>query len=136
MCKCVKLDKGNMHQLKALNDFRLNFNLLNEDFFSTYYSSNFFQRIFLKKTVALLMYHDKYIGYLWVNLYDKNFYTINSLSINNTKHINKHISILLSTLKKGFTASYMCENNGYNINILESVGFKKNHGTIKNDFRC
>ncbi|PRR78883.1 putative acetyltransferase [Clostridium liquoris] len=131
MCKCIKLNKNNITQLKLLNDSRIYFNKLNEDFFALYRSCNIFQKMFLKRDITLLISEGKYIGYIWATMQDKNSYLINSLNIDSTSNVEKYISLLIGTLRVGYTASYTCEGNGNNVNQLEKAGFRKISGTIK-----
>lgn len=131
MCKCIKLSKNNIKQFQILNNNRLGFNKLNDDFFSCYNSSNIIQKLFLKRTITLLIDGNKCVGYMWANLKDKNSYIINSLNVFRCSNEEKYISLLLGSLRVGYAASYTCESNGHNIYILENAGFKKIHGTVK-----
>ncbi|WP_027623504.1 GNAT family N-acetyltransferase [Clostridium lundense] len=131
MCKCIRLNKNNIEQFQILNNNRLGFNKLNDDFFSCYNSSNIIQRLFLKRTITLLISGNKCVGYIWATLKDKDSYIINSLNVYKCSDEEKYISLLLGSLKVGYIASYTCESNGRNIYALEKAGFKKIHGTVK-----
>jgi GNAT superfamily N-acetyltransferase len=37
---------------------------------------------------------------------------------------------LINTIKENCTVKYLCENNNYNFNLLESMGFEKKEGTL------
>ena len=67
MCKCIKLNKNNITQLKLLNDSRIYFNKLNEDFFALYRSCNIFQKMFLKRDITLLIRREIYWLYMGNN---------------------------------------------------------------------
>ncbi|WP_164509058.1 GNAT family N-acetyltransferase [Clostridium rectalis] len=131
MCKCVKLSKNNIERFSILNKNRLNFNYLNSDYFQEYNNSGFLKKIFLRNEVAILQKNKEFCGYIWASIKNQNNYTINSLSVDLCRESESFLYYILSSLKKGYTFSYMCENNGFNIELLQKVGFYKSGGTVE-----
>ncbi|OFI07764.1 mycothiol acetyltransferase [Clostridium acetireducens DSM 10703] len=133
MYKCIRLNNINIKFLKKLNGRRYIFNTLNENFFDIYNTSNFAQRILLRKRVYLLSYDSNYVGYLWFTPNNKYNYTINALNIVYYTNINlkKACSLLLNSLKINATFNFHCENNGFNFKILKQLGFSNVSGVLK-----
>lgn len=131
MCKYVKLSKSLMQQFKELNAGRKLFNSLNEDFFQYYNTTTLPQKLFLRRNVNILDNNKNLCGYIWTSIDDKNFYNIRALSVNLSSKSADYIKLLLKTLRPGFTASFLCENNGINVEVLKEVGFIKKVGTIE-----
>lgn len=131
MCKYVKLSKSLMPQFKELNAARKSFNSLNEDFFQYYNTTTLPQKLFLRRNISVLEDNKNLCGYIWTSIDDKNFYNIRALSVNLSSKSADYISLLLKTLKSGFTASFLCENNGINMGLLSEAGFCKKVGTIE-----
>lgn len=133
MYECVGLSKRNLIYLKQLNEMKNEFNALNEDFFQIYNNSNFAQQIFLRRRVKLLKMDSKFIGYIWADINDKNICSINAISVLKVLgNIKIHVlyKALIDTLKGNYVINYLCENNGYNYEILKNIGFKKKEGTL------
>lgn len=130
MFKCVNLKNSNMVNLRELNKNRREFNFLNGDFFLVYDNSNFAQKIFLKRNVKLLYKNNKCVGYIWTNVH-KNVCHINALNIEKIDSLQEGYSYLINSIKKNPIINYDCENNGYNYNILEGIGFIKTEGTVE-----
>lgn len=134
MFKCVSLNKLNINNLKELNKFKNDFNVLNKDFFKIYNNSNFAQRMFLRRRVKLLKKDSKYIGYIWAEMNDKNIYSINALNViqNELNIVKENIpyKLLINTLRRNCILNYLCENNDYNFQVLKSLGFLQREGTL------
>lgn len=129
MFQCVRLNKKNFNIFKKLNTSNSSFNSLNKDFFEAYDKCNFASQMFLKRKVKLLKKQDDYIGYIWFEMEDKNNCNINSL---NVPKIHSHLpyKFLIDVLKHNCTISYLCENNNYNFEVLQNIGFHKKDGTL------
>lgn len=131
MCKYIKLSKSLMPQFKELNADRKSFNSLNEDFFQYYNTTTLPQRLFLRRNINILENNKNLCGYIWTSIDDKNSYNIRALSVNLSSKSADYIRLLLKTLKPGFTANFLCENNGINMELLKEAGFSKKVGTIE-----
>lgn len=131
MYKYVKFSKILIPQFKELNDARRSFNPLNEDFFQYYNTTTLPQKLFLRKNITILEYNKNLCGYIWTSIDSKNLYNIRALSVNLPNKSVDYIRLLLKTLKPGFTANFLCENNGINMELLKEVGFNKKVGTIE-----
>lgn len=129
MFKCINLNKDNIIAFKELNSNRHKFNFLNEDFFILYDNCNFIQKLFLKKKVKLLYRKEECIGYIWRNTV-RNKCHINSLNIIKTDNIRELYNCFVK-LDDNAIIEYDCENNGYNYNILEDIGFRKSRGVLE-----
>ncbi|KOR24656.1 GNAT family N-acetyltransferase [Clostridium sp. FAM 1755] len=131
MFKCINLNKDNIIKFKELNKNSKSFNLLNEDFFDSYNNCSFIQRLFLKKRVRLLYNkREECIGYIWANT-SKNICHINALNIIKTDNLKEIYNYLVKCIGQNLILEYDCEYNGYNYNILESIGFKKGSGVLE-----
>ncbi|MDF2883197.1 MAG: putative acetyltransferase [Clostridiaceae bacterium] len=138
MFKIVKLSKKLLEEFKYLQNRNIEFNELNEDFLDVYENSNFTQQFFLRRSISLLLYDDVLIGYIWTNSEDNYLYSIKCLYINTKYKIENEIyssvealNFLFHSLRKGCIYTFHCKQNEYNHLLLESVGFKKGHGTIQ-----
>ncbi|NEZ46190.1 GNAT family N-acetyltransferase [Clostridium niameyense] len=131
MYKCIGLTKNKVNCFKELNDYRYDFNNLNEDFFKIYDDASLIEKIILRKKVKLIFLKDKCIGYIWNTKRGKENY-INALSVDSEHKCD--ISIyekLINSIKYDTAINYCCENNGENYNILKTIGFIKKEGTIQ-----
>lgn len=86
---------------------------------------------FIKKQVKIIKFEKNYIGYIWLNKYQKNHYIINSLNISDEKHRLLAGYYLLSKFKHNTFIVYECEKNKFNFDLLEKLGFDKDEGTIE-----
>jgi len=114
-----------------LNDLRKHFNVLNEDFYECYTNKNFARQIIMRKNIRLLKKYDNVVGYIWISKYNKKYYVINSMYVNEQEDIvNKYKDLInLIPYKKIFI--YTCEKNDFNYDVLKSIGFKKLDGTYE-----
>lgn len=132
MYKSNLLKRNQLADLKEMNDKRLEFNKLNEDFFTIYNSSNFINRFILRRQINILKYNNICIGFLWANPIGSskhNFY-INSLYIPQS-HIDGDISNILNIFKNKSSIMYECKSNEINNTVLTSLGFIQKEGTLE-----
>lgn len=132
MLSVTNLNKDNLFYFKILNSTRLSFNNLNGDFLFIYENSSFFDKMLLRKRVLLLKDLKEYYGYLWYSK-KSSYYLINSLNFKKQYMKAQYISILLNNLKKDSIFKYICEDNGFNIDILKRSGFSIDKCTIEMD---
>lgn len=138
MVELVKLNKKYFSDLEKLNECRLQFNKVNEDFFLIYHSCSLAQQFLLRNKVRLLKYDSYIIGYLWYTLLDKNVCFINSMYIDNSNLkdvlLKDLYGIFINYLKVKYDVRYFYECNGTNFKILDELGFIKCDGVI--DMKC
>lgn len=131
MYVCELLTKNSLNSIKELNTNRYEFNIHNEDFFQVYYTKGLLGKMLLRKNVYILKKNNKCIGYLWRSEDGGNHYHIHSLNIVKSECNEENLLKLISVFKYKNKACFMCKNNGYNIKLLESIGFKKKLGTFQ-----
>lgn len=132
MFECVSLARKNINILRSMNEQRISFNEINKDFFEVYDKSNFAQQIFLRRNVFLLKNNTEYCGYLWLTKEGKYTYNIESMYV--MKNIKADIdgySTLINEIPMYSTLEYTCQDNPYNNNILNALGFIAEKGTIE-----
>ncbi|MDT8716387.1 GNAT family N-acetyltransferase [Clostridium sp. 19966] len=132
MFKSNILKKSQLDALKQLNSKRLDFNMLNEDFFNAYKSSNIINRFILRHQVNVLKYYDQCIGFLWTNPIGAsrhNFY-INSMYIED-KYIDGDILNILNIFKHKSSVIYECKLNKVNQYALTKLGFNEKESTLE-----
>ncbi len=61
----------------------------------------------------------------------KNVCDINALNIIKTDNLKEMYSCFVQFMGQNLIFKYNCEYNGYNYNILESIGFKKEYGVLE-----
>ncbi|KGM95544.1 acetyltransferase [Clostridium novyi A str. 4552] len=125
------LNKENLNEFSKLNEFRINFNKLNKDFWQSYYTLNNVQLLLLRKKIKLLKKDFKYIGYIWIGGKVNNIHRINSMYIVENDNIVSDYSYLINNLDLSYPIIYTCEKNHYNFDILNKIGFTKNHGIME-----
>jgi ribosomal protein S18 acetylase RimI-like enzyme len=135
MMELIKLNKKNISALEKLNESRLLFNEVNEDFLSLYNNCNIAQQFLLRNKVRLLKHNCKIIGYLWYTVIDKSTCFINSMYIDNSNLSDVSIidlyGIFINYLKARYVVKYYCECNSINFNILNKLGFCTFDGVIE-----
>lgn len=131
MYSCIKLNKRHMMEFKSLEKLREDFNPLNQDFFCIYDNVNFLCKLFMRRTITILLYKKKPIGYIWTNKDDKFNLTICSMSIINNTSVVQGYKYLINSIKKNNNLTYICEKNHDNYKVLETIGFSKKEGTIE-----
>lgn len=132
MFECVALTRKNMNILRSMNRLRIYFNEINKDFFEVYDKSNFAQQIFLKRNVLLLKSGTEYCGYVWFTREGKYTYNIESMYVmENTRDDVDCYNTLINEIPIYSTLEYMCQDNQYNFNILKTLGFIAQKGTIE-----
>jgi GNAT superfamily N-acetyltransferase len=125
------LNKSNFYAFKKLYCYTKKFNSLNEDFFSAYYRSNLFKQYFLRKKVKLLRMGSKYIGYIWVDSFNKNDCRINSICVLPDIKIDSECLRIKYIFKNNFNVIYTCEENKYNSYVLSNLDFVKKSGVFE-----
>ncbi|MCJ7687922.1 MAG: GNAT family N-acetyltransferase [Clostridiaceae bacterium] len=135
MDKPINLTLKNINNFRELNKFNTNFNLSNKDFFQEYDNSNIIRRIFLRKNVNLLMKGNKYIGYIWFERHNKNYSSINSINVIGDNNLACYRT-LISPIKDNSLITYESEDNEMNIDILYSLGFKRDKGFVELEKQC
>jgi hypothetical protein len=131
MYKNVKLNKKYIEYFRKMNEENKKFNELNKDFFDSYDRCNFAQQLIIRNKVYLLKFEDNFLGYLWINSNDKKNYVINSFNVQTNEKELEPYQFLINSLMKKSTISYYCQNNGYNFDILEKLGFVKKEGKLQ-----
>ena len=131
MYRCVRLCNKNFLQFKKLNDARLYFNSLNEDFFQSYDAVNFFRKLLMKKRVKLLIRGDELIGYIWIAPLELNNYNINSMYVHYNEDIINSSKYIIDSMETNATFSYEIESDSKVYFALKEIGFKEVNSTIE-----
>ncbi|MCJ7690148.1 MAG: GNAT family N-acetyltransferase, partial [Clostridiaceae bacterium] len=124
MDKPINLTLKNVNNFREINKFNTNFSLSNKDFFQEYDNSNIIRKIFLRKNVNLLVEDNKCIGYIWFERHNKNYSSINSINVIGDNNL-AYYRTLISPIKDNNLITYESEDNEMNIDILYSLGFKR-----------
>ena len=136
MYKSISLTLKNINKFREIFQFNTNFSLSNKDFFKQYDNSNIIQRIFLRKSVNLLLEKNNYIGYIWFEKHNKHYSTINSINVIEGDNLIYYYETLISPLTNNSLLTYECEDNEVNINILSKLGFKRAKGFMELEKQC
>lgn len=131
MFNCAGLYKKDLKKLEDLNTRRKEFNELNEDFFDEYNSISYAFQFFLLKKIKMLKYDSEFVGFLWINSWNRNNTNINSISIIDTVNMYQGFNTLISVIKGNSNLNYSCMKNDFNFEILTKSGFKKKDGTFE-----
>lgn len=131
MYKNIKLNKKDIEYFRKINEENDKFNRLNKNFFYSYDQCNFAQQLIMRRKVYLLKSKDDFCGYLWINSNSQENCVINSFNVLKNERELEPYQVLLASLIKENSINYYCQNNGYNFNILEKLGFIKKQGKIK-----
>jgi len=129
MYGCVGFNKNYFKELIEINDNRLRFNILNEDFVNYYKELNFIKQLLIHNKVKLLRENNKAQGYLWVFKNEDGNLIINSMYINGNEDIINKYRLLLNSFKRN-KFIYNCRKNFNNFEVLTEIGFKKSKGTF------
>jgi len=131
MYKSINLTLKNINKFRKIFQFNNNFSLSNKDFFQQYDNSNIIQRMFLRKSVNLLLEKNNYIGYIWFEKHNKHYSSINSINVISDNNLIYYYETLISPLKNNSLITYECEDNEVNIDILSKLGFKRAKGFME-----
>ncbi|WP_102400804.1 GNAT family N-acetyltransferase [Haloimpatiens massiliensis] len=135
MFTCKRLRNTNISIFRELNSERNTFNDLNEDFFYLYDKITSMDRFIMMKKVILLQHEESlnYIGYIWLYKLNRYNYKIRAFNVGDKYKYNleAYSKLVNYAFKDTFSVNYVCNKNDYNFNILYSLGFKKNNGTLK-----
>ncbi|MFL0246629.1 GNAT family N-acetyltransferase [Candidatus Clostridium stratigraminis] len=129
MYECIGFNKTYLKDLTFINDNRLRFNLLNEDFVNYFNELNFLKRLLIYNKVKLLRENNRIQGYLWIFKNEDGNFIINSMYINGNEDIIKKYRLLLNSFK-GNKFIYNCRKNFNNFEVLTEIGFKRGKGTL------
>lgn len=127
----IKLNKKDIGYFRKINKENSKFNRYNKDFFRIYDGSNFARQLIMRRKVYLLKSNDDFLGYLWVNSIGNEDCLINSFNVLKKERELEPYQILLTSLNKVKNIRYYCQNNGYNFDILDKLGFIKKQGKLK-----
>lgn len=136
MDKSIILTLKNINHFRKINEFNTNFSLSNKDFFQEYDNSNIIQKIFLRKSVNLLLEQNKYIGYVWFEKHNKHYSSINSINVIGNNNLVYYYKSLISSLTDNSLITYECEDNEMNIDILSKLSFKRDRGFVELEKQC
>lgn len=131
MFKIASLNNKNMNKFINLNELRVKFNVLNEDFYHHYSDMSCINKFFARRNVRLLFMKDDLVGYLWATSYDRKYDVINSMYVEGERCLEEKYSSLVSSLRLRKPLIYSCEKNSYNYDILSKLGFRKTEGTYE-----
>jgi len=131
MFNCSGLYKSDLIKFQKLNDRRKEFNELNENFFDEYYSLGYTFQLFLLKKVKILKYDSDFLGFLWVNSWNRYNTNINAISVVDSIDMEKGFNTLISSIKGNPNLNYSCTKNDFNFQLLSKSGFKKTDGTLE-----
>lgn len=129
MYECIGFNKTYLKDLTFINDNRLRFNLLNEDFIDYYKELNFFKQLLLHNKVRIIRENNKAQGYLWAFKNEDGNLIINSMYIHGNEDVINKYRFLLNAFK-GNKFIYNCRKNINNFEVLTDIGFKKGKGTL------
>lgn len=129
MYECIGFNKTYLKDLTFINDNRLRFNLLNEDFIDYYKELNFFKQLLLHNKVRIIRENNKAQGYLWAFKNEDGNLIINSMYIHGNEDVINKYRFLLNSFK-GNKFIYNCRKNINNFEVLTDIGFKKGKGTL------
>lgn len=136
MYKLISLTLKNINKFREINQFNTNFSMSNKDFFEQYDNSNIFQKLFLRKSVSLLLGENDYIGYIWFEKHNKYHSSINSINVIENNNLVCCYKTLISQLEGNILVTYECEDNDVNIDILSKLGFKRTKGFMELEKKC
>jgi GNAT superfamily N-acetyltransferase len=136
MYKLISLTLKNINIFREINQFNDKFSLSNKDFFEQYDNSNFIQKLFLRKTVYLLLEKNNYVGYIWFEKMSKYHSSINSMNVIGDINLVSCYKTLVSPLLYNNLITYECEDNEINIDILRELGFKRTNGFMELEKQC
>ncbi|MBU3092208.1 GNAT family N-acetyltransferase [Clostridium sp. CM028] len=136
MYKLISLTLKNIESFRKISRINTNFSLSNKDFFEQYDNSNIIQKLFLRKTVNLLLEENNYIGYIWFEKHTKYHSSINSINVIEDNNLVYCYKILISSLVSNSLITYECEDNGINIDILNKLGFTRLKGVMELELEC
>lgn len=136
MYKLISLTLKNINKFREINQFNTNFSMSNKDFFEQYDNSNIFQKLFLRKSVSLLLGENDYIGYIWFEKHNKYHSSINSINVIENNNLVCCYKTLISQLEGNILVTYECEDNDVNIDILSKLGFKRTKGFMELEKNC
>ncbi|MBW9144025.1 GNAT family N-acetyltransferase [Clostridium sp. CM027] len=136
MYKLISLTLKNIESFRKISKINTNFSLSNKDFFEQYDNSNIIQKLFLRKTVNLLLEENNYIGYIWFEKHTKYHSSINSINVIEDNNLVYCYKILISSLVSNSLITYECEDNGINIDILNKLGFTRLKGVMELELEC
>ncbi len=136
MHKLISLTLKNIESFRKISKINTNFSLSNKDFFEQYDNSNIIQKLFLRKTVNLLLEEDNYIGYIWFEKHTKYHSSINSINVIEDDNLVYCYKTLISSLVSNSLITYECEDNGMNIDILTELGFTRLKGVMELEVEC
>lgn len=136
MYKSINLTLKNIDSFRRISKINTNFSLSNKDFFEQYDNSNIIQKLFLRKTVNLLLQENNYIGYMWFEKHTKYHSSINSINVIEDNNLFDCYKTLISSLVSNRLITYECEDNGINIDILNKLGFNRSKGVMELEIEC
>ncbi len=119
MYKCKKLSWFNINKFKKLSRGNVCFEFTKEDFFKGYDTLNPIGKLLYNKNVKLLKYNRNYIGYIWFTRICKNFYRINSMTIN----CSENDIVLYRKFFQSFKKGSLFEADGNFNKLLTDIGF-------------
>lgn len=129
MYECIGFNKTYFKDLTFINENRLRFNLLNEDFIDYYKELNFFKQLLIHKKIKLIKENNKVQGYIWAFKNEDGNLIINSMYIHGNEDIINKYRLLLNSFK-GSKLIFNCRKNNNNFEVLTEIGFKKCKGTL------
>ena len=132
----INLTLKNIDNFRRINQFNNNFSLANKDFFEQYDNSNIIEKLFLRKSVYLLIEENTYIGYIWFERHNKHHSSINSINVIEKDDLIYHYRTLINPLISNSLITYECEDNEVNIDILNKLGFKRTKGFMEMEKEC
>ncbi|MBZ9608230.1 GNAT family N-acetyltransferase [Clostridium estertheticum] len=136
MYKLISLTLRNIDSFRKISKINTNFSLSNTGFFEQYDNSNIIQKLFLRKTVNLLLEKNNYIGYIWFEKHTKYHSSINSINVIEDNNLVYCYKTLISSLVSNSLITYECEDNGMNIDILTELGFTRLKGVMELEVEC
>lgn len=131
MINWKSLNNNNFNDFKHIYSFNRKFNSLNKDFFEVYSNHNFIKRYLMRKKVKLFQSDSKYLGYIWVDSFDKNDCIINSMNFVSAVCIDRMDLSINQLFEDDTNITYTCEESEYSNKILNNLGFTMKSGVYE-----
>lgn len=126
------LNKDNEKELENYNIYSKNFNVLNRDFITEYYYSNFLKKFVLRKKCKVLRMSNSLVGFLWSDSLKSDKCFINEFYMLPNLDLDKmDLSVFEEIFPSECRIAYICEDNLLNQSVLTQLKFKRKNSIIE-----
>lgn len=123
-----KLDNNNLDAFNKLLLKSKRDTFYKLDFYEIYNEKSFISKYFIRKLVKLIIYNNKYIGYIWFDYSSNNAHKINDIYFD-----KDYLNIIDNNCLKGFNNNILlCEvfENRYSLELLSKLKMSKYKTTL------